>query len=109
MSAERDHLPGAIRLELAHDIMLGELVRALTRSGLLLSTLSSGVQLIHRPPRPAPMLAIQAVSETATTRLELDEFANANECVRGLREVLLGLGFAQESVRSALMEVSREP
>ena len=55
------------------------------------------------------MLAIQAVSETSTTRLELDEFANANECVRGLREVLLGLGFAQESVRSALAEVSREP
>lgn len=109
MDAARRHLPGSVVLELAHDVTLGELVRALTRAGLVLSTLSSGVQLIHRPPRPAPMLAIQGVSETTTTRLELDEFANANECVRALRDVLGGLGFAPESVRAALEEVSREP
>ena len=109
MDAARRHLPGAVALELAHDVTLGELVRALTRAGLVLSTLSSGVQLIHRPQRTAPMLAIQGVSETTTTRLELDEFADANECVRALREVLDGLGFAPESVRAALLEVAREP
>lgn len=109
MDAARRHLSGAVALELAHDVPLGELVRALTRAGLLLSTLSSGVQLIHRPARPGAMLSIQGVSDTHTTRLELDEFADANECVRALRDVLHGVGFAPESVRAALEEVSREP
>lgn len=109
MDAARRHLPGAVALELAHDVSLGEFVRVLTRGGLLLSTLSSGVQLIHRPARSGAMLTIQGVSETHTTRMELDEFANANECVRALRDVLEGVGFASESVRAAMAEVAREP
>lgn len=107
--AARRHLPGSVPLELAHTVSMGELVQVLTRGGLVLTTLSSGVQLIHRPGRSAALLTLQGVSDTHITRKELDEFANADECVRALREVLLSVGFAPESVRAALAEVAREP
>ena len=49
----RDRNPELIRIELDPDVSLGELVRALSASGLLISTLHGGRQRIHRAPRDA--------------------------------------------------------
>lgn len=45
---ERDSLPDRIVLELDHDISIGELVRALTPAGFVISNTRDGIPLIHR-------------------------------------------------------------
>lgn len=47
---ERDSLPDRIVLELDHDILIGELVRALTPAGFVISNTRDGIALIHRKP-----------------------------------------------------------
>jgi hypothetical protein len=47
---ERDSLPDRIVLELDHDISIGELVRALTPAGFVISNTRDGIALIHRKP-----------------------------------------------------------
>jgi hypothetical protein len=49
----RDFQPAPVRIELDPDVSLGELVRALSASGLLISTIHSGRQRIHRAPKEA--------------------------------------------------------
>jgi hypothetical protein len=49
----REALRPVVRMELDSDVPLGELIRALSASGLALSTLHGGRQLIHRAPKEA--------------------------------------------------------
>jgi len=50
---ERDAPPPVVRMELDPEVPLGELIRALSASGLALSTLHGGRQLIHRAEKEA--------------------------------------------------------
>jgi hypothetical protein len=56
---------------------------------------------------PALMLEIRARAEFSTIETKLDEFTDATECVRAFVNVLRGLEFADESIKSALEEVRR--
>jgi hypothetical protein len=57
---------------------------------------------------PDVMLEIRARAEFSTIETRLDEFTDATECVRAFVNVLRGLEFADESIKSALEEVRHE-
>lgn len=46
--------------------------------------------------------------DAVTYEIELDEFANANDCIDTYARFLLNMGYARESVRAALREVGDE-
>jgi hypothetical protein len=57
---------------------------------------------------PELMLEIRGRAQFSTIETRLDEFTDATECVRAFVNVLRGLEFADESIKSALEEVRRE-
>lgn len=48
---ERDSAPTPTRLQLDTDVSLGEVVRAISAAGLVISTIRGGVHLVHRLPK----------------------------------------------------------
>jgi hypothetical protein len=56
----------------------------------------------------ADMIVIHARAEFSSIEAKLDEFSDATECLRAFVNVLRGLEFADESIKSALEEVRRE-